>query len=68
MGGAHHLVATGERFTLFRVQREVLERLEGGPTEEPTVLLTHRHCVELDGLCLEAYAGTTVEGVSIVSF
>ena len=68
MGGAHHFVQTGERHTLFLVKREVLDRLAGGPTEKPTVLLAHQYCLELDSLCLEAHAGTPVEGVSIVPF
>jgi hypothetical protein len=68
MGGAHHLVQTGERHTLFRVDREVLDRLEGGATDKPTVFLAHRHCVELDNLCLDAFAGKAVDGVSIVPF
>ena len=68
MGGAHHLVHTGERHTLFLVEREVLDRLEGGPTDKPTVLLAHQYCVEIDALCLEAFEGRAVEGVSIVPF
>ncbi len=68
MGGAHHLVQTGERHTLFLVKREVLDRLDGGPTEKPTVLLAHQHCLELDSLCLDAFAGKAIDGVSIVPF
>ena len=68
MGDAHHLVQTGERHTLFRVHRGVLDRLEGGPTEKPTVLLAHQYCVEIDALCLEAFEGHPVEGVTIVPF
>ena len=68
MGGAHHLVQTGEGHRLFLVKREVLDRLDGGRTEKPTVLLAHQHCVQIDALCLEAFEGREVEGVSIVPF
>jgi len=68
MGGAHHLVQTGERFTLFRVEREVLDRLDGGASDKPTLILTHKHCIELDSLCRDAYSGKAVDGVAVVAF
>ena len=68
MGGAHHLVRTGKRHTLFRIERAVLDRLDGGPTPKPTIVLTHQHCLELDRLCLDMLDGKPVEGVSVVPF
>lgn len=52
---------------LFLMERRVLDRLDGGSTEKPAVLLTHQHCVEIDALCLDAFEGREV-GVSIVPF